>query len=288
MPKKIAIIGATGMLGKPVTKAFCNSGYSVSVLVRDLVKAKGVLPQNIHFVEGDLRSLADLKRLLKDNDSLYLNLNVKQYEKPTDFHAEEQGLANILQVAKECGTKRIGFISSLVMNYQGTNGFNWWVFALKHQAVGLIKESGIPYTIFYPSTFMDNFHSTYRQGKRLLLAGESKGKMHFIAGEDFARQVVQSFDILTTENKEYAIQGLEAYTADEATSIFQQSYTKEKLSISKAPLSLLRFLSIFSQKMNYGVHIIEALNNYPEKFEAKQTWDELGKPTITLRDFAQW
>ncbi len=34
-------------------------------------------------------------------------------------------------------------------------------------------------------------------------------------------------------------------------------------------------------------HIIEALNNYPEKFEAQSTWNELGKPSITLKDFAQ-
>lgn len=287
MSKKIAIIGATGMLGKPVAKAFCNSGYDVTVLVRNVVKAKNLLPENIRIVEGDIRNTSDLQKLLSDNDYLYLSLNIKQDEKPSDFHAEEQGLANILQVAKACGTKRIGFISSLVMNYQGTNGFNWWVFVLKHKAVAMIKESGIPYTIFYPSAFMDNFHSTYRQGKRLLLAGESRERMYFIAGADFARQVVRSFDQLTTENREYAIQGPEAFTSDEATLVFQKFYTKEKLSISRAPLGLLKFLSVFSQKIDYGVHIIEALNNYPEKFEAQKTWEDLGKPTTTLKDFAQ-
>ena len=173
------------------------------------------------------------------------------------------------------------------MNYQGINKFNWWVFDLKRKAVNMIKESGIAYTIFYPSTFMDNFNHTYRRGNRILLAGESKHKMYFISASDYAEQVVRSYQQYTNENKEFIIQGPEAYTADEAAVIFQQNYTKEKLSISKAPLGLLKFLSNFSQSINYGAHIIEALNNYPEKFEAEKTWEALGKPTTLLKDFAR-
>ncbi|GCC49884.1 hypothetical protein SanaruYs_00980 [Chryseotalea sanaruensis] len=63
-----------------------------------------------------------------------------------------------MQFAKQKKIKRIGFISSPIMNYQGMNNFNWWVFDVKRKAVDMVKQSGIPYTIFYPSTFMDNFN----------------------------------------------------------------------------------------------------------------------------------
>jgi hypothetical protein len=46
-------------------------------------------------------------------------------------------------------------------------------------------------------------------------------------------------------------------------------------------------MGLFNQKFNYGYYIVEALNKYPEKFEAQQTWDELGKPTISLKEFAE-
>lgn len=287
MQKRIAIIGATGMLGKPVVETFINQGYTVTALVRNLSQAKSSLPGNVRLIQGNIRDKEDIRHLLAESDTLYLNLNIKQNEKANDFHTEEQGLANALQVAKERKLKRIGFISSVVMNYQGMNGFNWWVFDLKQKAVQAIKDSGIPYTIFYPSTFMENFHHTYRRGNRILLAGESNHKMFFIAAHDFARQVVRSFDQLTTENREYSIQGLEGFTAEEAARTFQQHYSKEKLKISRAPLGLLKFIGKLSQQVNYGANIIEALNNYPEKFEAHQTWEELGKPVITLKDFAQ-
>jgi len=161
------------------------------------------------------------------------------------------------------------------------------VFDLKNEAVSLVRNSGIPYTIFYPSTFMENFMSTYRAGNRVLLAGKSEHKMYFISGEDYGRQVARSFQVLKTENKEYVVQGLEGFTADEAAEEFRKHHTSEKLTISKAPLGLLKLLGTFSQKINYGAHIIEALNKYPEKFESEKTWEELGKPVVTLKAFAK-
>jgi hypothetical protein len=53
------------------------------------------------------------------------------------------------------------------------------------------------------------------------------------------------------------------------------------------PMWVLKIAGKFMPKMNYLTHIMEALNNYPEKFEAKQTWTELGKPEMTLAQFAK-
>lgn len=287
MNKKIAFIGATGMLGLPVAKKLIENGYEVTALVRDKIRAHKILPPNITLVEGDIQNKYDIQKLFLQADQVYLNLNLKQDEKRNEFHAEADGLKNIIEAAKANNIKRIIIISSLVMNYQKMNNFNWWVFDLKQKAIELIKQSGIPYTIFYPSTFMENFLTTYRQGNKILLAGTSKFKMYFISADDYGQQVVNSFNLLSVKNKEYVVQGPEAFTAKEAAKVFKQFHTKEKLSISWVPLGLLKFIGIFSQKINYGAKIVEALNNYPEKFEAEQTWKELGTPITTLKDFAQ-
>jgi hypothetical protein len=44
---------------------------------------------------------------------------------------------------------------------------------------------------------------------------------------------------------------------------------------------------VFIAKANYGANIIYALNHYPEKFEAAESWEKLGKPTTTLAQYAQ-
>jgi len=54
----------------------------------------------------------------------------------------------------------------------------------------------------------------------------------------------------------------------------------------RAPVSLVKLFGYFNQKANYGWHIMEALNKYPEQFQGSRTWAELGKPSVTLAEFA--
>ncbi len=286
MIKNILVIGSTGMLGKPVTLQLVNAGFNVSALVRSPENAKKELPAAVKLIKGDISSESDLANAMEGQDAVYLSLSIKQSEKKDAFHSEEGGIENVLKVAKQKNIKKIAYLSSLVMFYQGMNGFNWWVFDIKHKAVKMIKESGIPYTIFYPSNFIESLGGMYKQGKRLLLAGTSAHPMYFISAVDFGKQVAKSFSIQMSENKEYIIQGTEAYNADDAVKLFKENYKKEKLSISKAPLGMLKFLGAFNTKMNYGAHILEALNNYPEKFAAENTWKELGKPEMTIKRYA--
>lgn len=285
--KKIAIIGATGLLGRPVALAFANAGYEVHALVRDPGPARKEFAPAIRIFPGDLRNESDLRKFLQGHDYLHLNLSVKQQERPGDWHAESKGLQSILTVSKYAGIRRISYLSSLVQRYQGVNGFHWWVFQLKADAVALVRQSGIPFSIFYASTFMEAITSQYLQGSRLLIAGKSKHKQHFVAAADYARQVVKAASLELTGSKEFIVQGPEAYLTDVALEIFRSHYKKKKLKISSAPLSLLKLAGAFSTKMNYGAHIIEALNNYPERFEAQATWSELGRPTVTLEQFAE-
>jgi uncharacterized protein YbjT (DUF2867 family) len=285
--KKIAVIGATGLLGKPVTFALAKAGYEVTALVRDPGPARKIFPKEIRIFPGDMRSDSDVRKLLVGAEKVYLNLSVKQTEKRSEWHSESHGLKIILPIAKEAGIQRIFYLSSLIQRYQGMNGFDWWVTKIKAEAVSMIRSSGIPSTIFYPSTFMEAITTQYMQGRRLLIAGRSKHKQYFIASADYAQQVVRAVETNTgTADKDYVIQGTESFLTDEALKVFKENYKKSKLSISSAPFSIVKLMGTLNPRMNYGSHIIEALNNFPEKFEAEQTWAELGKPTVTLKEFA--
>jgi hypothetical protein len=88
-------------------------------------------------------------------------------------------------------------------------------------------------------------------------------------------------------NHEYAVQGQEGFTADEAAKFYVDSYSKQKVKILKAPVGMLKFMGLFSNKFSYGAKIVEALNNYPEKFESEKTWEELGKPETKFIDYIQ-
>ncbi|RIV25154.1 NAD-dependent epimerase/dehydratase family protein [Fibrisoma montanum] len=287
MQRTIAVIGATGMLGRPVTDQFIKAGFTVRIVARDVVKTRRQFPQT-EVVPGDLANPASLVDALRDVDVVYLNLSVKQDEKPADFHTETDGLTNLIQVARQVGVKRIGYLSSIIMRYQGTNGFHWWVFDIKQEAVRLIKTSGIPYSIFYPSCFMDSLFYTQKQGSRILMAGRSPVRPWYVAGSDYGRQVAKAFQKAADgQNQEYVIQGPEALTQHEAAERFVAAYPKEKLTVTTAPHWIMRLAGTFARQMDYGAHITEALNKYPEEFEAGATWADLGEPRTTIEQFAK-
>ena len=280
--KKIAIIGATGMLGQPVTRAFIKAGYAVRLLVRNEEKARAIFGNQAELLRGDLADEASLRKLLEGADWLYLNLAADQSSRESDFQPEREGLKNVLRLASEAGIKRVGYISSLVKSF---DGISWWVLDMKRHSVELIRNSGLTYSLFYPSTFMESFDKgAYRQGNKLNLAGKSLYPMYLIAGEDYGRMVVRAFE-LENGNQEYNVQGEEAWTIEEAAKQFVEKYKKTPLKIVKLPFGILRFLSLFSQKFNYVANIVYALNHYPEKFESEKTWEELGRPEIKLEDY---
>jgi uncharacterized protein YbjT (DUF2867 family) len=282
--KKIIVIGATGMLGQPIAQALINANFEVKIMARNVEKAKKMFPQ-ANIMQGDLSSLDDLRKALEGQEAVYLSLSVEQDAKSSDWHSEAEGVDNVIRVCKELNVSRIVFLSSLVMNYQGMNGFDWWVLRIKHEAVQKIKASGVAYTIFYPSTFME----TYQQqiaGPTLAMLGVSKFPMWFVSAKDYGKQVVKSFEIAQPNTSyDYAIQGIQAFDYQEANAIFIKNY-KKKIWLMTMPRSIGKLLGKFSQKFEYLSNIMEALNNYPEKFESEKTWQELGKPEITLATFA--
>jgi hypothetical protein len=164
-------------------------------------------------------------------------------------------------------------------------GINWWVLDLKKEAVKTIKQSGLNYSIFYPSTFMESFDKgAYRQGNSINLAGTSKYPMYLISGADYGKQVVKAFE-LDNGNNEYIVQGQEGFIADDAAKLFADNYKKAKIKVAKLPFGVLKFFGRLSKKFNYVANIVDALNNYPEKFEAEQTWQDLGKPQTKFIDY---
>ncbi len=283
---KVLFIGATGMLGKPVVKALLETGHDVTFFGRDENKIRSLFPKST-IAKGDVFDKGNLINAMKEQQAVYMNLSVAQQSKQKDLQPEREGVDNIIAAAKETGIQRLAYLSSLVHLYNGMHGFNWWAFDIKHTAVEGIKASGIPHTIFYPSTFMETFPYQMMRGNKIAMLGKSEMPMWFIAASDYAKQVVNSFTIPGNENKEYVIQGTESFTFDAAAKVFISNYSKTKLKTMKAPISMMKFLGNFNQKFNYGWHICEALNKYPEKFEAEKTWKELGKPEIMLAGYAK-
>ena len=280
--KKIAVIGATGMLGSPVTVALIDAGFEVTALSRKPDEAKRVLPVAAKIVHADVRDEASLRRGLAGQDGLYLNLSVAPNERRGDFHTEQQGLDHILAAARAANIRRVGYLSALVHDSPS----RWWVLEIWRNAVARIKASGIPYTIFYPSNFMETLPQRHMMGRTFVMTGWSRNRNWWIAGADFGRQVAQSFAIPEAANREYVVQGPEPMTYNEAARRFARAVSTRTQRLT-LPLLFIHVAGVASPPMRFNGRIMRTVLRYPETFKATDTWRELGKPAITIEEFAR-
>lgn len=281
--RSIAVIGATGMLGRPVTHILKKNGFSVTAVVRDMSKAQRTLNADVYLQKGNLQDVQSLQTAFRDVDYVYLSLSTSPYEKDADFKTEIDGVENVIEAARRTRIKRIGFLSSLVKDYSDNH---WWIFDIKREAVRLLLESDIPSTIFYPSNFYENLSGLQMSGNKLFLAGNQVTKSWWIGSQDYGNQVTQAFLQDHDENREYPAQGPQPFNFEEAADEFIKHYKKAQLKKLKIPLWPLQMLKPFSKKIDFQYHIINAINHYDEPFCSEKTWDDLGKPQQTLGDFA--
>ncbi|MDD2798349.1 MAG: NAD(P)H-binding protein [Bacteroidales bacterium] len=282
--KKITVIGSTGMIGVPVTKELIKAGFDVTLLVRNIEKAKKIFGSGINYVKGDLNDKISIAESLKEADGLYVNISTKATDKESEFNPETDGLDNILSVAKELRIKQVAYLSSfLARNYKG----DWWVMKAKNKSIQKVKNSGLNYTIFYPSNFMENFENGFVRGNKMTIMGNPKEKAWWISGEDFGRTVVAAFNLEKAKNREYPVQGLEALTIGEACQIAVENYAKQKLTLSHAPMGLFKFLAIFVGELKFVTKLMDVMYANKEPFESQKTWDELSKPAVTIEKYVK-
>jgi len=280
--KKVAMIGATGMLGIPVAIALMEAGFEVTALARSPEQARRALPAAISIVEADVRDEESLRRGLRGQDGLYLSLSVSPSERKGDFHTEAQGLESILGAARDAKIARVAYLSALVHD---TPHRQWWVLDIWRKALARIKTSSIPYTIFYPTNFMETLAQRHGTGRLFVMLGRSRYPNYWIAASDFGRQVAKAFAMPQAANREYYIQGPEPLTYDSAVQRYAKALARTPFRV-RVPIALARLGGLFSQQLDFSARIMDTVLSYPETFKAEATWAQLGKPTTTIEQFA--
>jgi uncharacterized protein YbjT (DUF2867 family) len=281
--KKIAVIGATGMLGLPVVAELVNAGFEVTALARDPRRARKCLPADVRIVQADVRDIGSLEAGLSGQDAVYLNLSIAPSAREDDFHTEKEGLDNIIAAARGAGVKRIAYLSAMI---EQLDPDRWWGIDIWRKAIASIKASGISYTIFYATNFMETLPEKHVCGHTLSLVGTAQYPNYWIAARDYALQVAKAFRMAKAANREYFVQGPEPLTYDEAASRFAKSFGR-RLFVVRVPLFALKWLGKFSRPADFSANILGAVLAYPEKFKAHRTWKELGRPATTVEAFAR-
>ncbi len=276
---KVLVVGATGMLGRPVVRRLVEEPFAVRALVRDPKRAGPLLPEACEMVAGDLRDARSLERALAGVDAVYINLAAPRSPRRADL--EREGVPLIVTAARRAGVRRL-----LKISFMGVPEASeaWWQVAHKAESERAIVDSGLDYVIFRPTWLMESI-PLFMRGRRLLVPKTPSDPVYWIAGDDYARQVAAA--LRAGPNRIYTIQGPEPVSFRQAADRFAAA-CRPPLRVAEIPLWVVRPLAPFSANARYLLDLLRVTFETNTRFDAQESWDDLGRPSMTIEDYVRY
>ena len=271
---KVLVIGASGLLAKPVIRHMDKAGFQLRLFSRSVNQS--MFDKEFEMVQGDVFNLNDLNKAMTGCDAVHLSLST----------ANEALAAKIVtDSALQKGIKLISTISGCTVSEE-----NRWFPTIenKYQAEQTIINSGIPYMIFRPTWFFESLDLMIRDGKAMLL-GKQPNPSHWVAADDLARMVATAYGKPEAKNKIFFIFGPEQHLMKDLLEQYCKLRYPEIKKVSSVPIWMMKMIGLLTG--NKQLKGVASLFAYFEKVNELGNPDEtnalLGKPIITFENWIQ-
>ncbi len=279
--RRILVIGATGLVGQPVARALLDSGYGVRVMSTRPEAARETFDARFEIVHGDITDPSTLPAALEGCHGVHLGVSSSAGAQGADA-VEHLGAANVTRAALDAGIERIIFVSGSTAFPE--NSSNPGVKA-KLDAEREIVESGLPYTIFCPTWFMESM-TRFINGTKASAFGKFRHPWHWIAADDFARMVVRAFELPEAAGRRLFAHGPDALTLLEAFERYRVIVEPE-LNVRTTPLWQLRIIATLTRRpaIKRIIPFMRYMSRTPEGGDPTEANELLGAPETTLDDW---
>lgn len=182
----ILIVGATGLLGRATARQLLNKGHAVRALVRDRAKAEDLRKAGAEVVIGDLTDPPSLARACKGALRVFACAHsLLGRGDQSSAQVDHVGHSALVVAAREAHVEHFVYMSMMGAREDHPLDFA----RTKHEIEGVVRDSGMGYTILRPSAFMEQ-HVHQFNGKLLLdkgfvvLIGPATKPRNFVAVRD--------------------------------------------------------------------------------------------------------
>ena len=271
---KILVIGASGLLAKPVIRHMDKAGFQLRLFSRSVNQS--MFDKEFEMVQGDVFNLNDLNKAMTGCDAVHISLST----------ANEALAAKIItDSAMQKGIKLISTVSGCTVSEEN----RWFpMIENKYQAEQTIINSGIPYMIFRPTWFFESLDLMIRDGKAMLL-GKQPNPSHWVAADDLARMVATAYGKPEAKNKIFFIFGPEQHLMKDLLEKYCKLRYPEIKKVSSVPIWMMKMIGLLTG--NKELKGVASLFAYFEKVNELGNPDEtnalLGKPITTFENWVQ-
>ena len=138
MFNRMLVIGATGLLGKPVVERLTNAGHTIRILTRSAERAHAMFGSTVEIAEGSATNINDIRSAMAGCDAVHINLSPA---------TEYEATSHVIEVA-DGRLGRLGYVSATTLSEDKR-----WFYRtdVKMRTEQLVRDSGLPYAIFCPT-----------------------------------------------------------------------------------------------------------------------------------------
>lgn len=285
--KTLTVVGATGNLAVPIIHRLVEKGIQIKAVVRNPEKAKELLPESVEIAFGDVKDMNSLNDAFKGTEHIYISLNTTSLNPDLPFHTEREGVINIVDAAKHNRVQQIMQIAGIDSLHEefATKGMIYKTNLIRIPGMEYIKKSGIPYTFYHCSFFLDSF-PVFIQDKHFAIIGEHTYPIYYTNTTDLALNISNTIGNPKAYNKAYAVQGKEGIPFPEAAKRFVAVFDPE-VTVGSYPLSAIKEMGLPPEDETFMDHMLSYVEQLKEKPVSRETWRELGEPEVDIETFAQ-
>jgi uncharacterized protein YbjT (DUF2867 family) len=277
----ILILGASGFLGREVTKLLLPEGQQVRLLVRTPAKVEDLKQAGAEIMQGDLIDPPSLARACKGVDQVlaaaHSLLGKGRYKSES---VDDAGHRALIDAAKAADVAHFVYMSML-----GVSADHPFDFARRKYSIEeYLKASGLSYTILRPSWYMEqNVHlfngkSILEKGKTSLL-GKGTKLRNFVAARDVAQFAVRALLDPKLKNRTVEIGGPQNATNDQVAQLYGK-IAGVTPKINHMPPLIAKAMSVVLKPVQPGISRIMYLSSLPD-----DAFCETFDPTALLAEF---
>lgn len=279
MNQRVLVVGATGMLGAPVARRLLADGWQVRCLVRDQVAARAKLGAAFEYVVADVTRPETLAPAFADCTCVHLNLRggmtVESYQRQ-----EVEGAKHCIDAARAHGVRRVSYLSG---SGRATPELAYHFPVRVKQAVeAALASSGIPWTVFRATHFMESLPQFVRDGRATVL-GNQPQLLHYVAAQDYAAMVSRALELRAAENRPLHIWGPVGMTMYAAVARYV-AVRHPGMRVGKLPLPIARLMARFTgnAELAFACQLFSAFAAIGEGGDPGEANRLLGAPSTTL------
>lgn len=238
----IFIAGGTGFIGSNLLVALKDKGYEIRCLARTSGRAALCKQEGFEPVTGDITDRESLRGALEGVDMVVHLVGIIEDKGEMTFErVHVEGTGNLVEEAKLAGIKHFFYQSALGASLNSSSRYQ----KTKAEAEEIVKNSGIPYTIFRPSLVIgdrDSFTWKLKEliglGPVVIVPGDGKAKFQPIYVEDWVKCFLKILSDANHTSRIYEFGGPEHLTYNELT-----SQLMEAMGIKKSIVHMPMFLA---------------------------------------------